>query len=218
MKLFRRNKIDIETISVPDFGWELGRKEKTYKQWLNPEHPMGLSVNFFTQKPDIPSTRDVDLLRFFYRGMAVQANGGILEVDLLEVQGIAGVKTIIKIPQEPNGMNYLASITLPFKNYSYVVKLEAPEMGTTGMRDAVVGAKLMKEGIVNLEDKGLDGWFADPYEPNIKEGTPMNKAEDPQYDAEFPEHPLSLLRKYFRELEAGISFDPKIQQVKSFEN
>ena len=53
------------------------------------------------------------------------------------------IKTIFKFPQDPTGMTYLGSYTIPFKKYSYVIKIQAPELGVTGMRDSIIAAKFL---------------------------------------------------------------------------
>jgi len=49
-------------------------------------------------------------------------------------------------------------------------------------------------GEITFDDNGLQNWFEDPYDGTVKEGTPMNKFEQEQYDAEFSQHALSIAR------------------------
>ena len=74
------------------------------------------------------------------------------------------------------------------------------EMGTTGARDAMVYAMLSKEGKVRVTESGIDGWNADPYDPDYMNGNRMNCSERKEYDKLFPEHPLSEMRRFVREL------------------
>lgn len=41
-------------------------------------------------------------------------------------------------------------------------------------------------------------FFRDPYDENYKEGFLMNVSEDESMDEQFPDHPLSMLRKYVK--------------------
>ncbi len=52
-------------------------------------------------------------------------------------------------------MAYIASITIPFENCSYVVKIQADEIGITGMRDALILDRLHKAGEVEIEEENI---------------------------------------------------------------
>lgn len=211
MLFFRRNQVDINSITFPTFGWNKVQETAEIKQWMNPEQTLSLSVNFFKIKPDLPTVQDIQFLRKFYRDQLIAANGGLIQVDLIQLDDYKVVQTIFKIKQEPTGMTYLASLTIPFKNYSYVIKITAPELGMTGMRDTVISARW-------FEDPNNDNqsWMADPYDPMVSEGVPMNKSEEEQYDAQFPNHPLSQARKLLKAIEAEVVFSQKFQKVKKF--
>lgn len=216
IKLFRRNKITIKSISIPDFGWNLEKNNSGIIQWINAEQTMALSVNFFDLQPDIPTSKNIEVLRDFYRTQIAAANGGLVEVELIQLNGIDVVRTIFKIPQEPSGMTYLASLTIPFKNYSYVVKIQAPEVGATGMRDSSIAMKLMSKGEISIGEEGYEGWAADPYDSEFKVGALMNKSEAVEYDEQFPNHPLSQVRQLLPKLEQEIHFSEAVLKTDKF--
>jgi hypothetical protein len=214
--LFRSKKTNIDAITIPDFGWEARKDEASVKLWVNAEHPIALSLNFFDQKPDIPTLTDIAALRSFYRTMALQAHGGIIEVTLIDLQGYAAVKTVLKIPQEQKGTTYLVSLTIPFRACSFVVKVQAMEVDATNMRGTLVLDQLMETGLVKLTDNGLEGWNMDPYDPHFREGRLMNLSERQGYDAQFPEHPLSLARGYMDLVLAEMRFATTLEKVARF--
>jgi hypothetical protein len=59
-------------------------------------------------------------------------------------------------------MIYIASITIPFENCSFVIKIQANEVDVTGIRDSAILGKLMASGEVEFGDEGLINWFAIP--------------------------------------------------------
>jgi hypothetical protein len=217
-KFFKKKKITINLISIPNFNWEIVEDNKSVKQWINPEQTISLSLNFFDLKPNLPLTNNIDELRVFYRNQIVSYNGGLVEVEVLDLKGFYAIKTIFKIPQEPTGMVYLASFTIPFEECSFVFKIQAPEIGITGMRDSVIVEKLLSEEKISFGDEGLEGWFNDPYDSELKEGTLMNKSEEGIYDELFPEHPLTLARALLQRIESEISFDKELGKIKKFNN
>lgn len=217
IKLFKRNKTDINSISFPTFEWRIETNNKAVKYWINPEETMALTVNYFDLKPDLPSIKEIDTLRKFYRTQIAEANGGLIQVDLVKLAGKNAVQTLFKIPQEPTGVLYLASLTIPFENCSYVIKIQAPEIGVTGVRDSIIAGKLMQKGEISTSKNGYENWFADPYDSEFKGGTPMNKSEAEIYDKDFLDHPLSKARKMITEIIAQIEFKSEIEKNAPFE-
>ncbi len=209
------SSININSISVPNFGWNKVEDTASRIVWVNPEESALISLNFFDLQPDIPTVQNLDMLKNFYRKSISKSNGGLVEVSLLDVNNIPSIKTIFKVPQPESGMTYLAAVTIPFENYSFVIKIQAAEIGTTGMRDSVILSQLLASGEVTFGE-GIENWFADPYDPDFKEGTLMNKSELEKYDAEFPEHPLSIARASIVKAIQGTSFKPEIKELAGF--
>ena len=216
MQFFTRTKSTINSIVLPDFGWTKQKDANDHIQWINPEQTMALHLNFFEEKPDLPSSRKIDTLRDFYRQQLIQVNGGLIEVDFSELENYRAIKTLFKIPQKPSGMVYLASLTLPFRECSYVIKIQAPEIGITGIRDSAIAARLMQEGKITSGENGYENWFSDPYDANFIKGTLMNKSEAFIYDTDFTNHPLTQARKLIAQIGKEIEFQPEMGKLKKF--
>lgn len=212
----KKNKANIHSITIPDQGWNKLSEDGDAIRWVNPQQSALIVLHFFDKEPDLPTVEDLDYLKKFYRNIAASSNGGTVETDILHIHDIPAVKTIIKIPQQETGMVYIASITIPFENCSYVVKIQANEIGVTGMRDAVILNRLMETGEVEIGEENIINWFEDPYDPDFKQGTPMNKSELEKYDHEFPEHPLSIARSLIKKIAAEMVFQPVIKELPSF--
>ena len=213
---FKGKKASINSISIPDFGWEQVKSEIEMQQWINPAQSIALSINFFDLKPDLPTAKNIGVLRDYYRAQIVVPNGGLIQADLMDLKTYPVIKTIFKIPQTPSGITYLASLTIPFKKCSYVIKIQAAEVGTTGMRDALVADEYLKKGKISARPDGFENWFADPYDPSFKEGTLMNCSEKTAYDSKFPAHPLSQARSLLTEIESQITFAAELARCKKF--
>ncbi|MEP0265887.1 hypothetical protein [Dokdonia sp.] len=216
IKLFKRNKININSISIPSFDWNKDNDERHFKQWTNVEQGISLSVNFFDKKPDLPTIKNAQVMRDFYRERISANNGGLIQIDIIDLKGHPTLKSIFKFPQQPVGMAYLSSLIIPFENYSYVIKVQATEVGISGMRDNTIAMILLNQGKITTGDQGYEGWTSDPYNPGIKEGVLMNISEEEQYDTDFPNHPLSLLRSSLRQIESEISFGKELEKTQKF--
>ncbi len=216
MRLFNRKKTTIQDITLPDLGWEKLVDDKNIVQWVNPEQTAAILLNFFDSKPDLPTLQDKAKLRQFYRELLAEQNGGLILVDLIALHHRPVVKTIFKIPQETGGFAYLAALTIPFEKCSYVIKIQSPEIGVTGIREAGITPRLLKAGEIKLEKNGYGNWLQDPYDEDWKKGALMNKAEHPQYDSDFPNHPLTIARGLINQLEQEVVFSPVIDKLRSF--
>ncbi len=216
MRLFNRKRPTINDISIPYFDWELNLNTKKEKQWLNPKQTIALSILYFDVDPDIPTIKNENLIRAFYREMAIKSNGGLVECDLIKIKSFSAAKTIVKIPQQDNGTTYITSITIPFNSASFVIRLVANETVNIKNREEFVKRKLLRNKIITLQKKGYGNWESDPYQKDISQGTLMNKSEEVIYDSRFPLHPLTQSRKLITTIENEIVFNDTILNLTSF--
>lgn len=87
---------------------------------------------------------------------------------------------------------------MPRAACSTVVKIQAAERGMTGMREAVVLAKL-----------GPESYFRPhPYAPEVQGGLPFHAADHAQWDVEFADHPLTRVRRTLGALAEVVTVDP----------
>ena len=94
-----------------------------------------------------------------------------------------------------------------FQNFSYVLKIESPELGITGIRDACVFSK---------DGQLLAGWLDDPYDPTERGPMTRNISERPEYDSRFPDHPLSRARRVLDHLQRTITIDSFVKRQPKF--
>jgi hypothetical protein len=90
------------------------------------------------------------------------------------------------------GVQYI--LTMHIGYYSdYVFQCQAffDETGLTGARDASVFAILENDHKVGSNG---EGWVRDPYDETYAQGALMNLSESREYDATFPNHPLTQAR------------------------
>jgi hypothetical protein len=62
----------------------------------------------------------------------------------------------------------------------------------------------------------LDGWMHDPYDASITGGLRWNRSEDPKYDDEFVNHPLSRMRKKMTLIQPTIRLAESLATEPSF--
>lgn len=211
------NKIDLITVeterSQPD---ELDSNKKVF--YLNDYDD--LSINYFNLTPDITAKNDTDVeLQNNYRKVAYESGAAIIEVKKVKLGVFDSIKTIFKFPMQPQGMAYIGSYTIPFKNFSYVIKVQCIEQGTTGIRDNTIFELMIKNGKVKLnpEKHTVEGWMKDPYDESVHLPLMMNLSESEEFDSQFPEHPLSRMRVFLKHIEETIKIDDSLLNEPKFE-
>lgn len=116
-------------------------------------------------------------------------------------------------------MAYIGSYTIPFKNFSYVVKVQCIENGITGIRDNTIFELMIRNGKIKLnpEKQTVEGWMKDPYDESVHLPLMMNLSESEEFDSQFPEHPLSRMRKFLKHVEETIKIDDSLLNEPKFE-
>ncbi|MCG6989799.1 MAG: hypothetical protein LJF06_16690 [Gemmatimonadetes bacterium] len=166
-----------------------------------------MSLHYFAMPPDLPAPlSDITTIRQFCR-QQLGEGGAIVEVEAVTLGRCSALSTILKMSQEPAGMTYVAALTIPFAECSFVAKVVCPEIGVTGMRDAVVAEM--------LDAWEMQDWFADPYLPDYRNPVLRNRSDDTEWDATFPDHPLSRARRHLKEM-AAMTLSSEVEALAPF--
>lgn len=208
------NPLDLITFASP--GFEPQGDNDGVRVWHSPAGD-GVGLHHFSIPPDIEADlEDVDSVRAFYGRTASESGLAIIEVETPTIQECRFVRTMIKIPQQPFGMTYLGSLTFRFRDFSYVLKVQCVERGITGMREAVVFEDFIKDSAVSNLEGGSEEWMEDPYDASVRAPLMRNRSEAQEYDAEFPEHPLTRARQVLGHIETTITIAPYLRSVPPF--
>lgn len=216
--------MNVEDVKFTIPGLRPYETEEDGPHWVTPEGNV-VSIHHYALPPDIPHPLgQIELIRKFYRRL-VAAHGALIEVENCSVSNLSGLQTILKFPMDEHGMIYVGSVTLPFVDQSYVIKIQAPEKGTTGIRDSIVAMKLGM-GVANMQPpptglkrlfaSKVEPWFQDPYDPQFWSPIMRNRSDSPEYDKDFPEHPLSQVREFLGNLSGSLTFNPDIFKLIPF--
>jgi hypothetical protein len=205
-------------IIFDETGFEFQRQENGVSIWYTPKND-GLGLFHYPIPPDIGADlNDIESIRFRYRQLANEVGFGIIEVETVIVNDCKAVRTLFKAAQQPTGRTYVGSLTFPFRDFSYVLKVQCAEFGTTGIRDSLILDTMMGSGEVeiDMESDRITGWLDDPYNPREIEPMTRNKSERPEYDAQFPDHPLSRARWVLNHLEQSVNIDDTVKRQPGF--
>lgn len=214
-------KPSINSVVFTTFGWDLVEDREFKKTWVNKEKTALVGIHFFDKHPsDIPTKlSDLNGIRNHFRNRIVeQLDGGLIRCEISNLKGNEAMEMIVKQPNQPSGMSYNGSFTIPFKGYNFVIKVQAVEVGMTGMREALTMDKWLKEsGGPKIDDDGkMTGFAKDPYDESFTKGRLMNYSEKEEFDKDFPDHPLTIVRTKMKELKESISFAKEISKLEKF--
>lgn len=194
----------LDSIHFDTVGYEGGGDHEggRVRAWLTPEGD-GVWLHVFRLPPDLPCTGSLTDLRADHarrlRGTAIE----LVDVAIIEAAGSSAVRVVSKTPQEPSGHSYLAALTIPFRDFSFVVKVQCAELGMTGIREMALFTRRVFE--VGDHPPGADlpdvpGW--DP--------------DGPEHDAAFPDHPLSRARRTLEHIRRTLVLDPALLAAPRF--
>ncbi|MDA1360377.1 hypothetical protein O1R50_12135 [Glycomyces luteolus] len=122
-----------------------------------------------------------------FAGMSAE-RGCLIEVELVSLGGVTAVRQLIKlpIPNAPSGQLFMSMFTLAKAPQYAQLMYIAKEAGMTGMREATLMAQL-----------GFDDWtMPHPFDPQLQSRLPFHRGDDPAFDAQFPDHPLTRTRAW----------------------
>lgn len=167
-----------------------------------------LSLHYFDLVPDLPAPlRDLDNLRARLAELVAGAGAGLIEAGVEPVDAVPALRQVAKVPRPGgSGLVFLGSYTIPRATCSAVVKLQAAEGPVTGLREALV-----------LDRLGLERCFGPhPYAPGLAGKHGSNAAYASEWDALFPDHPLTLVRAELDRIVRTVRLDPEFHGLPPF--
>lgn len=206
----------INSIRFSTEGWQLREESSGQRVWLNPDLREVLSLHYFAVHPDlVANLSDLEILRQHAIESIEPRNGELVEIATEKLGNVEALYQIMKYPiyEDGRGRVYLAAFTLPFQMFSFVIKVQCQELGTTGVREAFILSRLMNEGEIDVSKLKPDEEGKLPEDMRLL----ISKITDEvAYDMQFPNHPLSRVRSHIRQIRATIQIDEDVQNARAF--
>jgi hypothetical protein len=171
--------------------------------WRTPDGD-GLGFYFVPMPPDLPpNASSVDELAVFYR-MLLEASGGkLVEISVIKVGGYPTVRTLLSVPQTPSGRTYVGALTIPFQDFSFVIKCQCLEVGITGIKEVKLAAR---NRFASESCQVINQHFF------LSELNP----DDPMYDSEFPQHPVARVRRVLAHVASSLVVAETVRALPGF--
>jgi hypothetical protein len=195
-------------ITLP--GWNEDTSNKDSRTWRDIDGDL-LSLDIPTEALHLPN-KELELTRWC-RELAQRRRGGLIEARAVD-SGIRPSVRLVYKRLQIRAYVYTGMFISHVEGFTLIWTIVAGERGTTGVREAVVTSNLMNAGKLTLDDY-RSGWARDPYEPayqGVDRSVLRFISDDESYDEQFPQHPLSKVRRVLRALPAAIQLDTQKPQ------
>ncbi|MEO1529676.1 MAG: hypothetical protein AAFX06_30005 [Planctomycetota bacterium] len=201
-------------------NWKVLKTTDNQTVWL--ERPGSyFIVTDHEGKTDYP-LENVEKLRARVRKQAAAEKGGLIEARLVKRNGTNVAYFITKdVYNNLNGYRYVGRCIVPLENGYREIRMDTLPTGTTGMREAVLSARLNLFADMEMEPvpteapptpgspikarngkhpERIKGLFFDPYDRQFDAAANYSKTDSAEYDPMFPTHQLSRLRSRFPQI------------------
>lgn len=191
-------------------GWSADPPRDDARIWRNSQGEV-LVLHILTRLWRIPCFESGDELevRRWAREFAQNRGAGLIEVRIVDGE----FRVVYKVLEKP-AYYYTGMLITRVKGVWLVWTMIRGEHGTTGVREAVVTATLMKEGKLSPQEYEVR-WAQDPYEPaygGVDRNVLRFLSDDESYDQQFPQHPLSKVRGLLVTLSKHVEYGDPITQ------
>ena len=199
----------IDDVQFDTNGWE-PRAEPAENRcaWTNGFGDI-LSLRFKPGAPTMPSLFRFQALREHHARRLAASGGTILSLDLLQVKGLSISKLVVKTWQPAGGWGYLGILSLPYRDFSFSIRMQTLERAGDEAREHHAWNWLHDSQ--PAETDCLPLWFGREEAPHNIHAALPNLADNERWDADFPEHPLSRLRTEFSRLIPTLSISRDVK-------
>ena len=206
-------EISINTITFDTSNWTPQENTSQNIVWLNPQFQEVLSLHYFKKRPDLAANlSDVQQLGHQTIAAIQPLQGELVEMEKQTLKSLDTLYQIIKFPMnaEGKGRVYVATYTIPFNYFSFVIKAQCPEIGTTGTRETIAINELMAKGefpVQNLDSNMM----------SLETKQLISRESDRvAYDPKLPSHPLSRARMHLRNIKATFKASDSLKHATAF--
>jgi len=205
----------IERITFNASGWHEHEQEraKGWFVWGNAGDILSLAVVPSPWETFKPMEREY----WLQDARQMARPGGIVSVDPRVSASRPAIEIIYK-RTEGMGYRYTGMLVVEFSGYWCQVTGVFAERGVTGLREARLTARLLESGqlkvrkhpfyrrIFTRSSGYVLGWFVDPYDAKYRGVVLRSVADSEEYDAQFPDHPLTRLRSTLKTVRDSLQF------------
>lgn len=166
---------------------------------------------------------DHDKARSVFNADIENTDKALVGLNIEKVKGVETFTAIYKFNStDPDSLAkcYEAVISIFFMDFCFVILFNSEEYGETGQREAIVTAKEVLDGEIQVPKTPHPGEKTlETKEELLKmlkgEGKPaVLSSDDEKYDHAFPDHPLTIVRNLVRNFKSNVVFSEELIKQK----
>jgi hypothetical protein len=216
--LFSSGKPTINSISCDTTEWLMHEESEERRLWLSNRHDAVL-FRLFNTPPTFPyDFSDIEAARKFYSSQSIDNGGVMLSVDFQRAGGIDVMKGVFKYrsPQPDSmAMYFVGILAFLFRDFAFQINTESLEIGTTGTREAAVSL-ILNEKLSEDREPILVNTMEEMFENMRSRPLCKTPSDREEYDASFPNHPLSKVRILQQRIIDTITVDSIVKQSQPY--
>ena len=199
-------------VQVDAAGWIPAEPQQSPPLWQSvTSDEMKLTVTPLTH--EFPSSGELTAVRRHFQQLIRTRGGALISCDVLTNGGTPMVRTVAKYHQGSGyAMAYSASLTASRANWVVELAVRGSEDDFTGVREALITSELAQKAGPSEKRQLAENIIPIEWKFERAPGTRGNLAyllsDDESYDARFPDHPLSRVRRWLRRQERAFQLIP----------
>jgi hypothetical protein len=159
-------------------------------------------------KAPVPGADDLAAMRYFFQRMIQSRKGELISCDPLPGMTLPTVRIVSKYHAgRGHAMTFVASLAVVAEALLVELLITGTEDNFTGTREAMVTHELLKTAGASEKEQLAKNvfpieWKFDRYQPGSRtSGLAYVLSDDEKYDAAYPNHPLTRVRRSLRRIE-----------------
>lgn len=164
-----------------------------------------MAVLYEKRAANFPDLRDIDQVRQYYSKDLRERDGAIISCDIVHLGSSSAVRLVSKFSKQGDTTTrFTAQLVVPTPQWTFALLIWSSDAGMTGFREATIFAEFANAAAKSDHPrlKPETEFAYDRYDPASRSNPSFLLSDAEQYDARFPDHPLSRVRKCLRREES----------------
>jgi hypothetical protein len=134
--------------------------------------------------------------------------GCLVDAEVIAVDRLPALLEVVKTPRQgaAHGLTVAGTLTVPRAQRCMILRREAHEHGTTGVREALIALNVGSSRMMPPH----------PYAPEVKGLRPYLLSDGEEFDGQIPQHPLSRVRAWLRYVAPTVRLDAEFLALPPF--
>jgi hypothetical protein len=196
-----------EILSLPLAGWREQQRHDHSIVWIKGSNQLR-QLELIPGETGFSGITAENVMHFRRAGrqVALDQGMGLIELECVFVANRSALRMVCKQSLEGStGFIYLGRLIVPFPKLTISVTTQSLELTDVGRRERAIEARMLDQVWCAAKR-----WIRDPYDPAFDSLALCHLADAQQFDVQFPNHPLSLVRQDLQVLETETIFSDQL--------